>query len=169
MLLIDGYNLLFASARRRLAREELPKAREDLIVRIARYCEIGGLRARIVFDFTQGPPVYGHASRRKLGAVELWFTPRGITADQEILGTVGATQDRTAYTVITSDRAIAEAVAKKQVTVQDSSTFSSEVERVLRNAEGKTDEAPQKDQGLGPGEVDYWLREFGFDDESRDR
>lgn len=159
MLLIDGYNLLFSD--RRVVREKLPQARQELAILVARYCEASGLRARIIFDFTHGPPAFGIPLRQRVGTVEVWFTPKGVTADDEIRGLIDATDDRTAYTVITSDREIASAVAKRQFKVMASDVFRKEMAETLR--EGKT-EAREKTQGLGPGEVDYWMREFGLDE-----
>lgn len=165
MLLIDGYNVLFAGSPRRIAREQLPQAREDLLTRIARYCEVCGIRARVIFDFTQGPPIHGIAARKRVGNVEVWYTPKGIIADEEILGLIAGTRDRTAYTVVTSDRAIADPARKKLIQVIDSSRFHRELDRVLLDAEEKSEDAPEKGEGLKPGDVDYWMREFGLRDE----
>ncbi len=163
MLLIDGYNLLFAQ--KKVERRRLPEAREALVLRIARYCESCGQQARVIFDFTQGPPAFGGEARRRLGAVEIRYTPKGVTADDEILGTLAGTKDRTAYTVVTSDRGIADEARRRQFEVVDSDRMLAEMERILREAAGKTGEAPEKLRGLAPGEVDHWMREFGLRDE----
>ena len=159
MLLIDGYNLLHSG--QPVSREKLPQARQELSVLVARYCEAAGLRARIVFDFTHGPPAFGIPLRQKVGTVEVWFTPKGVTADDEIIGIIEGTEDRTAFTVVTSDRGIADAVTKRQVKVTASEAFRKEMAEALRGGET---EAPEKTQGLGPGEVDYWMKEFGLDE-----
>lgn len=159
MLLIDGYNLLFSGPR--VPREKLPQARQELAVQVARYCEAAGLRARIIFDFTQGPPAFGIPLKQRIGDVEVWFTPQGVSADDEILGLIEGTSDRTAFTVVTSDRGIADGVARRQVKVVDSGSFRKEMTELLHEPQ---DEAPEKGKGLGPGEVDYWMREFGLDE-----
>lgn len=163
MLLIDGYNLLFAEGR--VDRRKLPAARERLVARIARYCQVCGLRARVVFDYTKGPPAFAGEARARVGPVEVRYMPRGVTADDEILGTLAGTKDRTAYTVVTGDRAIADEAERRLIDVIDSGKFAAEIERILREDEGKTGEAPEKSRGLKPGEADYWMREFGLPDE----
>jgi predicted RNA-binding protein with PIN domain len=161
MFLIDGYNLLFAGGRVR--RDRLPEARKALLHALARYCEVCGQKARIIFDYSQGPP----PSRARLGAVEVCFTPKGVSADEEILGMIEGTSDRTAFTLVTSDREVADPARKKSVKVIGSESFRREMEKVLKDAEEKTDEAPEKGKGLGAGEVDYWMRQFGLRDEDR--
>ena len=92
MLLIDGYNLMFAAG----LSGDLASQRTELVATI----ETLGRRIRIVFDHTKGPPVYGLARRPKGKPVEVWFTEEGVTADTEIIETLRSTRDVTAFTVI---------------------------------------------------------------------
>ncbi len=164
MLLIDGYNLLFASHKGRIQSNEMEASREKLIDRVARYCERRGTRARIVFDHTKGPPVWGIPGRTKSGPVEVLYTPQGVIADDEILGMVEKTGDRTSFTLVTNDRGIADVVRKRRFRVLGSEAFLSEMEKEIESAEGKSDDPREKTEGLPPGEVDYWMKEFGIDE-----
>ncbi|MHC4605323.1 MAG: NYN domain-containing protein [Planctomycetota bacterium] len=155
--MIDGYNLLFASRRGRIDRRELAKERERLIQLILHYCRLCGKRAIVVFDHTKGPPVYGEPIRRNLGEMEYRFTPDDTTADEEIVVMLEQTKDRTAYTVVSSDRAITGAAEKRRIKSINSKEFADDLARVLKGDENRTAE-----RLLSKEEVDYWMREFGM-------
>ena len=147
MLLIDGYNLLHAYARGRADAD----ARERLINLVSDYCQRGGYKARIIFDPTRDlRPV----SRR--GAVEIRSVREGRTADDEILETVTKTGDRTAHVVVTNDREIADGSRRVGVEVIGCSEFLRTI------APPKQEE--EKADGASPGEVDYWMKEFGLEE-----
>ncbi|HEV3029976.1 MAG TPA: NYN domain-containing protein, partial [Planctomycetota bacterium] len=104
MFLIDGYNLLHSFARAKSGEE----ARKGLIALIHGWCQRGNYRARIVFD-----PTGGMKRNEVLGAIEIRNVPQGRTADEEILASLDSTDDRTQYTVVTNDAAIAKAAGKR--------------------------------------------------------
>lgn len=152
MFLIDGYNLLHAMVRGRATSE----ARDRLIGLIEAFCRRGGYSARIVFDPTAELP-----RKAQRGPLEIRGVAQGRTADDEIIAELEATDDRTAYTVVTNDRAIVQEAHKRKVEVISCEDFA----RRLRDDEGggrsgKRDDVP-------PGEVDYWMREFGLDEPER--
>jgi len=148
LFLIDGYNLLHSFAREKTGGE----ARAKLVALIESYCVRGNYRARIVFD-----PTGGMKRNDQRGPVEVRNVPQGLTADEEILGALQATDDRTQYTVVSNDSAIVKAAAKKGFTVVPCEEFA----RLLSAAP----EGPEKSESASPGEVDYWMREFGLDDD----
>lgn len=150
MFLIDGYNLLHSFAREKTGGE----ARAKLVALIEAYCARGNYRARIVFD-----PTGGMKRNDRRGPVEVRNVPQGCTADEEILEALQSTDDRTHYTVVSNDLAIVKAAGKKGFTVVPCEEFAT-----LISARA---EAPEKGDTAPPGEVDYWMREFGLDDEPK--
>jgi predicted RNA-binding protein with PIN domain len=148
VFLIDGYNLLHSVARGKSGEE----ARDGLIALIHAWCERGGYRAKIVFD-----PTGGMKRNEVRGAIEIRNVPQGTTADEEILEALGKTDDRTQYTVVTNDRALVKAAGKKGFTVVPCEEFA----RTIASAPA----GPEKSDRASPGEVDYWMKEFGLEDE----
>jgi hypothetical protein len=146
MYLIDGYNLVHAA---RLSRDALIRLVEA-------HCARGGYRARIVFDATAGM-----RRREERGDLEIRTVAQGRTADEEILADLGSTTDATAYTLVSNDRELVREAEKRKMKVVDCESF-------LRAALAATSgAAPEKSEGASPGEVDYWMREFGLDEEER--
>ncbi len=148
MLLIDGYNVLFA---RGGVGDDVRGAREALVGRIDAYCARTGQRARIYFDSRHGP------MRGRLGSVEVYHVDASETADDAIVRAVDGTDDRTAYRVVSSDHAVADAARKRQMAVTSSEDF-------LREMEPPSGEAlPEaKREGISEGEAKVWLRRFGM-------
>jgi rRNA-processing protein FCF1 len=138
VFLIDGYNLLHA----------LKTTRESLIALLVNACAD---HARIIFD-----PTGGMARRERRGGVEIVSVVQGRTADEEILATLSATNDRTRYTVVTNDREIAQAAEKRSVKVMTCEEFA----RLL----APPSEGSEKPDSVSPGEVDDWMDKFGLDD-----
>ena len=149
MFLIDGYNLLHAAFPERAGRG----ARQRLIDSVVDFCRSGGYRARIVFDATGDLP-----RRQKRGEVEIRNVARGRSADDEILDALASTEDRTAHTLVTNDRALAQEAGRRGVKVIPSEDFA----RLLL-ARGPSED-PKAGGALSPGEVDYWMKEFGLDE-----
>lgn len=157
MWLIDGYNLLFSGLRGRILRRELEAERNRLVHLIQSFCRVSAQRAIVIFDHTRGAPVYGVPLRHNLGEVEIRYTTEDVTADEEIIAMLAATKDRTAWTVVTSDRAIAEAAEKGRFRVLPSPDFADDMARALR---GSGERGPERT--LSRDEVDYWMKEFGI-------
>ena len=151
MILIDGYTLLFA----RGVMRNVDAARERLIDAVEAYCVRTGQRARIYFDSRIGPV------RGRRANVEILFVAAGETADAAITSALAATDDRTAFHVISSDREIAEAARKRHAAVTASTDFL----RELAKPAGAGGEPRAKTEGISDGEAEYWLREFGIDEE----
>jgi predicted RNA-binding protein with PIN domain len=146
VFLIDGYNLLHVLTRGRAGDE----ARRQLVSLVQAFCARGNYRARIVFD-----PTGGMRRRDQQGEVEILSVAQGRTADDEILAAIGSTDDRTRYTVVSNDLAIVKAAEKKRMEVLPCEEFA---KRLAERPEGS-------DKGaVPPGDVDYWMREFGLED-----
>jgi predicted RNA-binding protein with PIN domain len=150
VFLIDGYNLLHSFAREKTGDE----ARGKLISLVEAYCSQGNYRARIVFD-----PTGGMKRNDQRGPVEIRNVPQGRTADDEILEALHASDDRTQYTVVSNDLAIVKAAQKRRFTVLPCEEFAKLISTRA--------EAPEKGGLPPPGEVDYWMKEFGLEDEPK--
>jgi predicted RNA-binding protein with PIN domain len=145
VLLIDGYNLLHAAPGK--------MSRDRLVELVVAYCRAGNYTALLVFDATGGM-----RRRAQLGTVELRVVAEGRKADEEILDLIGATVDRTAYTVVSNDLELVRAAEKKGMRVLRAEEFAASL---LASPEG-----PEKSSDVPPGEVDFWMKEFGLDDEA---
>ena len=148
MFLIDGYNLLHSFARAKTGDE----ARNGLIALIQGWCERGGYRAKIVFD-----PTGGMKRNEVRGAIEIRNVPQGSTADEEILAALDQSDDRTLYTVVSNDAVLVKAAGKKGFTVIPCEEFARTISARATGSE--------KSESASPGEVDYWMKEFGLEDE----
>lgn len=148
MFLVDGYNLLHSFAREKTGGE----ARAKLVALIESFCVRCNYRARIVFD-----PTGGMKRTDQRGPVEVRNVPQGRTADEEILAALRSTDDRTQYTVVSNDSAIVKAAMKKGFAVVPCEEFA----RLISTPP----DAPEKGESAPPGEVDYWMKEFGLDDD----
>jgi predicted RNA-binding protein with PIN domain len=151
VFLIDGYNLLHALSPGRAT----PAAREGLVGRLEAFCRRGGYRARVVFD-----PTGGMRRRETRGELEVWSVAPGRTADEELVLLLGSTPDRTAFTLVSNDRAIAEAARKRGAQVLSCQEFG----RLLTEPPAEA----EKSDGAPPHEVDHWMREFGLDKDPED-
>jgi predicted RNA-binding protein with PIN domain len=149
VFLIDGYNLLHALARGRAS----DSAREQLITKIVEYCTRGNYLAWIVFDATGGMK-----RREQRGPVDVYNVPQGNTADEVILAALATCDDRMQYTVVSNDLKIIKAAEKDGYKVLACEDFG---RRILAQPE-----APEKGGLPSPGEVDYWMREFGLDEDA---
>lgn len=148
MFLIDGYNLLHALARGKGGEG----AREALIRLIDAWCVGGNHRARIVFD-----PTGGMKRNEQRGGLEIRNVPQGASADDEILAALGSTEDRTHYRVVSNDLSIVRAAEKRGFSVVSCEEFA----RMIAPRPA----TPEKKDSASPGEVDYWMKEFGLEED----
>ena len=139
MFLIDGYNLCHA----------INVSRDALLASLDVFCRRENQSARIVFDATGGMK-----RRENRGALEIRVVAEGRKADEEILAAIEATADRTAWTLVSNDLELVKAAEAKNMRVLACRDFASLlVERAADDAKP----AP-------PGDVDFWMKEFGLDD-----
>ena len=141
MYLIDGYNLAHA----------VGMSRDALLSALEAFCRRENRSARVVFD-----PTGGMKRRETRGPVEIRVVAEGRKADEEILSAIAATSDRTAWTLVSNDLELVRAAERKNLTVLACRDFAALLARA--------DPAPEKKDGAGPGEVDFWMKEFGLDE-----
>ncbi|MBI2931762.1 MAG: NYN domain-containing protein [Planctomycetes bacterium] len=148
MFLIDGYNVLFATG----AVRDIPAARSDLLARIETYCAATGQRARVYFDGRDGP------FRGRSEHVDVVFLSADTTADEAIEQLVAGTSDRTAFHVVSSDRAVVEAARQHKM----AATSSEEFLRALTPSPSDSEPAAKR-EGISDAEAKVWLRRFGLE------
>jgi hypothetical protein len=137
--LIDGYNLAHA----------IGVPRDALLGAVDAFCRRENQTARIIFD-----PTGGMKRREDRGALEIRVVAEGRTADEEILATIGATSDRTSWTLVSNDLELVKAAEAKGLRVVPCRDFA-----VLLSERQPDDEKP-----ASGGDVDFWMKEFGLDD-----
>ncbi|AQT70239.1 putative RNA-binding protein containing a PIN domain protein [Anaerohalosphaera lusitana] len=153
--IIDGYNLL-----RYAQQHDDYEALED-----ASLCHVLNLflkrvneRAQIVFDGIGPPDKSGLRSR---GNIEVYFSGRGIEADDIIEGKVMASTDPANLVIISSDRQIRTVARQRKATAITSDVFWMILCHELDKKKGKP-EPREKRQGINNSETDQWLDEFGL-------
>jgi predicted RNA-binding protein with PIN domain len=148
--LIDGYNLLFSWIK---GQESIEKKRGVLINWIRSEFKQMNLCGTIVFDGA-------HRRDEESGLsypspMELAFTPKGQTADENILERIEATKNRKNTTVVTNDL-----VLKRQASAFGAKAMSNEefLEWLLkRSAKKKRKRPPPKDS---PQQIERLLKIF---------
>lgn len=163
MLLIDGYNLLFAMVRGDHARFDVDVEREHLISLLQRYKRKKGACIVAVFDgnhFTQSMLI-GDSTVRD--GIKIIFTRSGESADDRIVEIVAKERDRKGIKVVTSDRAIVNAVEKLGSQTVSSQSFGAQLYRELDEPVCENPRDP-KASGISPAEAKSWLKKFGIDE-----
>jgi len=150
VILIDGYNLLFAIVK---TTKNVERDREQLIGRLVRFADATRQRLRVFFDHS-GP------RRERRSQVEIVYVQEDMTADERIVAALDATDDRTAYRVVTSDAEIRRAAERRRFEVTSSADFARELERA--EAGGSLAEPLKKEHGISPAEADQWMKAFGI-------
>jgi uncharacterized protein len=80
VLLVDGYNIIGASSYwKKLKKEDLSTARDELITKLANYGAYKGLRVIVVFDAHLVP---GIEKKLNQSRIEVLFTKENETADE---------------------------------------------------------------------------------------
>jgi hypothetical protein len=139
VFLIDGYNLAHA----------IGVPRDALLGAVDAFCRRENQTARIIFD-----PTGGMKRRENRGALEIRVVAEGRTADEEILATLEATSDRTAWTLVSNDLELVKAAEARGMRVVPCRDFAA-----------RLTELPSDDEKPATGgDVDFWMKEFGLDD-----
>ncbi|MBI4563614.1 MAG: NYN domain-containing protein [Planctomycetes bacterium] len=164
MLLIDGYNLLFKAWRGKSSSKALAAQRDALVERIRTYCLTSGQVARIYFDPRKIRPFTTLTGHQRRPPVEVIYLG-DVSADQAILERVRASGDRTEYRVITSDREVSAAAAKRRFQTTEAAEFLAEMDRAVKPSSSAS---RPKTEGISEDEVDFWMKEFGLGGEPKD-
>jgi predicted RNA-binding protein with PIN domain len=143
-VVIDGYNLLFATGATPSA-----ASRAALVTRLVQWARAHDRRVTLVFDAGRG----GAASAREeaQGPVTVVYTRAGETADALVVRRIAAHPEAV---VVTSDRAVQQAVRRRGAAVMDAETFA---DRLDPDAE-ELEAPPAPARGRTRGRRAAWLR-----------
>ena len=153
--IIDGHNLIPHIPG--LSLKDLDDEK-SLIVLLQKFASQRRSKLEIFFD---GAPA-ARTGTRTHGLVKAHFITRDSTADQAIkkhLSRLGNSAKN--WTVVSSDREILAEARSSQCQILKSSDFAV---MVLADPSSSTSESDKKDQpDISPGDVEYWLDQFGSD------
>jgi predicted RNA-binding protein with PIN domain len=147
-ILIDGHNLI---GRMPTISLQDPDDEEKLVRVLKSYRARTGKPITVVFD--PGTRFSLAGSHREAG-VEIVFAPHGSSADATIVRRMEKIQNPGGWLVVTSDREVADKVARSGARVKSSEDFAAELTD-MGSAEGN-----QTVVHLTPEEVETWLSLF---------
>ena len=151
--LIDGHNLIGKMPDIDLSDPDDERA---LVGRLRAHCARARKRATVVFD--HGQPA-GRSWALSRGAVQVVFAAHSQTADDLILNRVKRARDPHGLIVVTSDRALADAVRAHGAQVRSAEAFAAQLNGPTPHTNDKNQERP-----LSEKEIEEWLRLFGEKD-----
>ena len=149
-LLVDGHNLIGRMPDLALSDQD---DEAQLVSRLRRYAFRTGNHVVVVFD--GGRPGAAQSVRPGEG-VHVLFAPAGETADQQIIRRIRRIRDKTAWCVVSTDRAILAEAAWAGVPARRSEEMATEL-AALPSAPGATD---PRQSALTRSEVEAWMAEF---------
>lgn len=168
-LLIDGYNLLHASGilGRGRGRGVLESARHALLNFLANSLPAAEVaRTTVVFDAHEAP--WGSLRRSQQCGISVIFGSSELDADSVIEQLILEDSAPKRLTVVSSDHRLHRAAKRRKATPVDSDVWFREVVRA-RNArqQPNPDVVIKPDGPLTEGEVEYWLKHMGLDENGR--
>lgn len=155
MLLIDGYNLLHA-CHRAVPHDKFEALREELVRRVDAWAAAHRQKATICFDGGKQGAVFKARSIVYSERTTVLYSPKGRSADDEMIARLRETKDRTAYTVVSADRAITDEAAKRKFRVVAPADFAKSLpDKIGRDPNPRV-------EGITRGEAEAWMKEFGL-------
>jgi len=166
-LVVDGYNVIFASGRRPVRYEsgECERLRTELLERLEHYRNLTGEEITVVFD---GGPGGAHLARHQwFGGLEVIFSDPESDADEEIKRLVRDSTGARDLRIVTDDRELTQYVRRLGARVSSSGELLRKMEQPRKRGDALTEEADPacKFTGPAPHEVDDWVELFGELDE----
>jgi predicted RNA-binding protein with PIN domain len=169
--LIDGYNLLHATGilGRGRGRGSLERSREALLNVLAESLPADELGSTaIVFD-AHDPP-WGLSRKLNHHGMTVYFATRHEDADSMIEDLIKTHSAPRKLIVVSSDHRLHRAAKRRRAIAIDSDRWFRELmqARVERSTPSATDSI--KPEGpFSPGEVEFWLQQFGMDEPKENR
>lgn len=163
-LLIDGYNLLYASGifgnSDRRGPGGLERARSAMLNLLAESLPADELRrTAVVFDASEAP--YGLARTFEHKGLTVHFASRDSDADSMIEELILRDSAPRRLTVVSSDHRLQKAAHRRKATAIDSDRW---LAQMLRDRQSRQQAGPSdsmKPEGpLSAGEVEFWLQQF---------
>ena len=159
-LLIDGHNLIAQMPGLRLSDID---DEAQLVMLLRRYAAARrGRRITVVFDHG----VYGHPQRLDGYGVTCSFARSPHDADTQLIRRITTIAHPHEWTVVTSDRQVAQAAVARGIRVIDSRTFAHTLLQLTNPAPRQPSaNADKPERPLERTEVDEWLRLFGEEEQ----
>ncbi len=161
-LIIDGYNVLHAwGLLRGVGPGALERARNKLAGVLHRHLpESIRRRATIVFDSRTAD-----ATTTRAGEILVEFAGDHRSADERIIELIGRHSAPRQLLVVSSDHEIQKAARARRANFLDSDQW---LEKLVGEKKSSRESNPEGLNLQPPVDVDYWMREFGLDDETAD-
>jgi len=161
-ILIDGYNLLFATgiAGGGNGPRGLERSRGALVQHVSRALDaLGDRDVTIVFDAAGAPP--GLPSSFEHHGVQVRFAKGYPSADEMLEELIRAHSSPRRLTVVSSDHRVQQAAKRRRAKTVDADVWFEQVEQLQREQGAKAKDASSvaQDRSLDPG-VEYWLAQF---------
>jgi predicted RNA-binding protein with PIN domain len=157
-LLIDGHNLIGQIPDISLSD---PDDEAKLVLLLRRYTTARpGRQAIVIFDHG----VYGHPIQLNGYGITCHFARSPQDADAQIIQRITSTMRPAEWTVVTSDRRVAQIAEKRGVRVISAQRFGQLLTAPLHRSEPESEAAEKRaDIRLTPQEVAEWMLIFGED------
>ena len=151
-IIIDGYNLAFASGRvRPVLLKDKNQGRDLLLDILAGYKKAFGYNITVVFDGAEGK----EQKTDRVRGIKVIYSKPPQNADRVIKDRAAIMKKTKALTVVTSDRELAHYVKGRQVEVIGSGAFLDRMDQEM-SRRGADKEKP------GRIDVKEWMEYFGF-------
>ena len=159
LLIIDGYNLLHASGV--FGDERGPRGFEkSRLALLDMLVDLLGDRAAdtiVVFDAARAPD--GLPARLVHGGIRVWFAREYPDADSLIEELVEDDHAPASLVVVSGDRRLQAAARRRRATAVSSDEWLATMREQRRHRHRTADAKPPEP---GPGDVENWLRHFGY-------
>ncbi len=160
--LVDGHNLIGQSRSISLGD---PDDEAKLVTLLHRWAlRHKQMSLTVVFD----GGVYGHPQNLSRPHVRVLFARSPQDADARLIHLIKAVDDPRRFCLVTSDRLVAAEAIARGMRVQDSRSFSMELEAPQSSARRAAPLRRPPEHRLTPAEVDEWMRLFGADSPTDD-
>jgi predicted RNA-binding protein with PIN domain len=147
--LIDGHNLIGQMPNLRLSD---PNDEEKLLAYLRRFRARTGHSLTVIFDAGK---TYQSGSKQKKGGITIQFVSSGQIADQVLIRRIRQVRNPQEVTVVTSDRAVAQAAQQVGIRVTPAHEFA---RQLLQSGATRNDD--RANPNLSAEEVDEWLDIF---------
>ena len=163
-VIIDGYNLAHASDWLDLKGRPEPKGMRAMLVRLlADYAERSDDRMTVVFD---GLPADSRqiAELGNRAGIEVIFSGAEVDADTQIAKMLEYSTGARDALVVSSDREVRAAASRFHARSCPADEFMNHIRQTLAEPAPAPESEPDvKYTGLSEGDVNVWMRIFGFD------
>ncbi len=154
-IVIDGYNLIHAMPElARLVENDLERARDGLVSKLAVFRSGRGVRVTVVFD---GQSMVAQQGRPP-GGIEVVFSRAPQNADAKIKTMLSLEKSPKSWTVVTSDNSIVRYARDYGAKTIPSAEFAAKLGSTIPNL-GPNRPVPQ-DTPMTPAEVSEWEEYF---------